>query len=57
VVLRLLSQGKNTREIGEELYLSKATVRNHIRTLLEAVDALSHLEVLVKAREVGILTG
>jgi DNA-binding NarL/FixJ family response regulator len=55
--LRLLSQGKNTREIGEELYLSQATVRNHIRTLLKAVGAHSHLEVLVKATEMGILTG
>jgi DNA-binding NarL/FixJ family response regulator len=38
-VLRLLSEGKNARELGGELYLSQATVRNHIRALLEALGA------------------
>ena len=35
-VLKLLSEGKNARKVGGELYLSQATVRNHIRALLEA---------------------
>ena len=30
-ILELLSSGHSTREIGRELYLSEATVRNHIR--------------------------
>jgi DNA-binding NarL/FixJ family response regulator len=53
-VLRLLSEGKNAREIGGELYLSQATVRNHIRALFQALGAHSQLEVLAKAREVGL---
>ena len=32
-VLKLLSEDKSAREIGSELYLSQATVRNHIRAL------------------------
>jgi PAS domain S-box-containing protein len=56
-VLRLLSEGKSAKEIGKELYLSEATIRNHIRSLLQALGAHSQLEVLAKAREVGILTG
>jgi DNA-binding CsgD family transcriptional regulator len=56
-VLKLLSEGKSVREIGKELYLSEATVRNHVRSLLQAVGAHSQLEVLAKAREMGILTG
>jgi PAS domain S-box-containing protein len=56
-VLKLLSEGKNAREIGSDLYLSQATVRNHIRALLQALGAHSQLEVLAKAREVGILGG
>jgi DNA-binding CsgD family transcriptional regulator len=56
-VLKLLAQGKSVREIGKELYLSEATVRNHVRSLLQALGAHSQLEVLAKAREMGILTG
>ena len=54
-VLELLSEGKSARDIGGELYLSQATVRNHIRALLQAMGAHSQLEVLAKAREAGIL--
>jgi len=54
-VLRLLSSGHSTREIGRELYLSEATVRNHIRGLLQAFGAHSQLEVLARARELGVL--
>ena len=35
-VLKLLSEGKSTKEIGTELYLSQATVRNHVRALFQA---------------------
>jgi DNA-binding NarL/FixJ family response regulator len=56
-VLKLLSEGKSVREIGKELYLSEATVRNHVRSLLQALGAHSQLEVLARAREIGILTG
>jgi DNA-binding NarL/FixJ family response regulator len=56
-VLQLLSEGKSVKEIGKELYLSEATVRNHVRSLLQALGAHSQLEVLAKAREMRILTG
>jgi len=55
-VLRLLSEGKGAKEIGQDLYLSQATVRNHIRSLLQALGAHSQLEALAKARELGILS-
>jgi PAS domain S-box-containing protein len=54
-VLQLLSEGKSVKEIGKELYISEATVRNHVRSLLQALGAHSQLEVLARAREVGIL--
>src|SRR5215210_9255283 len=56
-VLQLLSEGKSVKEIGKELYLSEATVRNQVRSLLQALGAHSQLEVLAKAREIGILGG
>ena len=54
-VLQLLSSGRSTREIGCKLYLSEATVRNHIRGLLQAFGAHSQLGVLARARELGVL--
>jgi PAS domain S-box-containing protein len=54
-VLGLLAAGKSAREICHELYLSQATVRNHIRALLLALGAHSQLEALARAREVGLL--
>ena len=54
-VLTMLAAGRSIREIGGELYLSEATVRNHIRGLLQAFGAHSQLEVLARARELGVL--
>ena len=54
-VLGLLASGKTAGEIGRELYLSQATVRNHIRALLQALGAHSQLEALARAREAGLL--
>lgn len=56
-VLALLAAGRSAREIGGDLYLSQATVRNHIRALLLALGAHSQLEALAKAREAGLLAG
>ena len=54
-VLQLLAAGKSARDIGTELYLSQATVRNHIRALLQGLGAHSQLEALARAREFGLL--
>ena len=39
-VLRLLSSGHSTREIGRELYLSEATVRNRLRVFASTTRPL-----------------
>jgi PAS domain S-box-containing protein len=56
-VLRLLSEGRSAKDIGQELYLSQATVRNHIRSLLQALGSHPQLEALARARDLGLLTG
>ena len=55
-VLELLEEGKSVREIGGELYLAQATVRNHVRSLLQALGAHSQLEALARARQIGLLS-
>jgi PAS domain S-box-containing protein len=55
-VLALLAEGETAKKIGRELYLSEATVRNHIRSLLQALGVHSQLEALSKAYKTGLLT-
>lgn len=55
-ILNLLSEGISTRDICGALFLSHATVRNHVQALLRAFGAHSQLEMLAKARETGVLT-
>ena len=49
-VLRLLEQGRSTKQIAAELHLSTETVRNHIRRLLQALGVHSRLEAVAAAR-------
>jgi PAS domain S-box-containing protein len=49
-VLRLLEQGRSTKQIADELHLSTETVRNHIRRLFRALDVNSRLEAVAAAR-------
>ncbi|HET7480884.1 MAG TPA: LuxR C-terminal-related transcriptional regulator [Rubrobacteraceae bacterium] len=55
-VLGLLAEGKSVKEMCSVLYLSQATVRNHVRSVLQALGAHSQLEALAKARKLGLLS-
>lgn len=55
-VLELLAEGYGVGEICQKLYLSKATVRNHIRALLQALGAHSQLEAVARARKLGLIS-
>lgn len=54
-VLGLLERGRSTVQIADELHLSRETVRNHVRHLLQALGASSRLEAVAVAR--GDLVG
>jgi PAS domain S-box-containing protein len=49
-VLRLLEQGRSTKQIAQELHLSTETVRNHVRRLFRALGVNSRLEAVAAAR-------
>jgi PAS domain S-box-containing protein len=49
-VLRLLEQGRSTKQIAAELHLSTETVRNHVRRLFRALGVNSRLEAVAVAR-------
>jgi two-component system NarL family response regulator len=48
-VLRLVAQGLNNRDIGNELFISENTVKNHIRNILEKLHLHSRMEAVVYA--------
>jgi PAS domain S-box-containing protein len=49
-VLRLLEQGRSTKQIAQELHLSTETVKNHVRLLLRALGVHTRLEAVAAAR-------
>ena len=49
-VLRLLEQGRSTKQIAAELHLSTETVKNHIRRLFRALGVNSRLEAVAAVR-------
>ncbi len=48
-VLRLVAKGLSNREIGEELFISENTVKNHVRNMLEKLHLHSRMEAVVYA--------
>lgn len=48
-VLRMLAAGSNTRDVAERLCISEATVRNHVRNILNKLDVHSRLEAVCLA--------
>ena len=54
-ILRLIADGVSTTEVAGRLYLSRATVRNHVAATLRALAAHSRLEAVAVARRRGLL--
>lgn len=54
-VLRLLRSGSSSRNVAEQLGISYATVRVHLRAIESKLGAHNKLEALARARELGLL--
>lgn len=52
-ILALMVQGADNRTIAERLHISYATVRTHVRNLLEKLEVRSQLEAVARATEWG----
>jgi len=48
-VLKLVAKGLSNREIGEQLYISENTVKNHVRNILEKLHLHSRMEAVIYA--------
>src|SRR5699024_1449312 len=52
-VLRLLARSMNNRQIGERLFITENTVKNHVRSILEKLGVHSRTEAAVYAVRAG----
>ncbi|MEK8130354.1 response regulator transcription factor [Paenibacillus filicis] len=52
-VLVMIADGKNTKEIASELYLTTGTVRNYISTILDKLGVSNRIEAIVTFKEKG----
>ena len=54
-VLRLVARGMSNRSVAEALFLSENTVKNHVRNILDKLEAHSRMAAVVKASHLGLL--
>lgn len=54
VVLRLIAQGRSNREIGEELFITEATVRTHVSNILSKLHLASRTQAALYALKEGL---
>jgi DNA-binding NarL/FixJ family response regulator len=54
-VLQLLARGLRNREIGEKLFISENTVRNHVMSLLEKLGTTHRTEGIAIAIQQGLV--
>lgn len=52
-VLELVADGRNTKEIADELHLKTGTVRNYISTILDKLGVTNRIEAITRYKEKG----
>jgi anti-anti-sigma factor len=56
-ILGLIDDGLSTKEIAQRLWISPATVRNHVSAVLTALEVHTRLQAVRRGRELGFLPG
>ncbi|MDQ3412234.1 MAG: response regulator transcription factor [Chloroflexota bacterium] len=54
-VLRLLAAGQSNKEIARELGLAEGTVKNHVSTILDKLQAANRTQAALAARDAGLI--
>lgn len=52
-VLELIANGKNTKEIASQMYITTGTVRNYISVILDKLDVSNRIEAISRFKEKG----
>jgi two-component system NarL family response regulator len=54
-VLEQMALGKSNKEIGQALFISEYTVKNHVKVILKKLDAIGRTEAVAIASERGLI--
>lgn len=54
-VLDQMALGKSNKEIGQQLYISEYTVKNHVKSVLKKLSAFGRTEAVAIAHERGLI--
>lgn len=54
-VLRLVAKGCSNKEIGEHLYISEYTVKNHLSNILAKLHLNNRVQLVAYAAQEGML--
>jgi len=54
-ILRCIAEGKSNKDIGDELFISENTVKNHVRNILEKLHLHSRMEAVMYAVRENLL--
>ena len=52
-VMELIADGKSTKEIAKELFITTGTVRNYISTILDKLEVGNRIEAISRFKEKG----
>ncbi|WP_147804470.1 response regulator transcription factor [Alkalicoccus halolimnae] len=52
-VMKLIANGKTTKEIAGELFITNGTVRNYVSVILEKLEVTNRIEAITICREKG----
>lgn len=52
-VLQLLAEGKSNKKIGETLFISEKTVKNHVSNILQKMNCIDRTQAVVEAIKKG----
>jgi two-component system, NarL family, response regulator DegU len=54
-VLQLIADGCSTQEVAEQLYISQKTVKNHLASIYQKLDARDRTQAVLQAVRMGIV--
>jgi DNA-binding NarL/FixJ family response regulator len=54
-VLQLLAEGQSTPEIASNMFISQKTVKNHLASIYEKIDARDRTHAVIRAVKMGII--